>query len=127
MRRTVFFLGFIFISLAGICQLQVRRTPLSTQFGIKEVTPAESIRVPAPDLNALQKEDAVYPTPYRFAVLEPVDVDAARSGSWQDVPGGRIWRTVVSAPGAKALSAYFDKISFREGEMMFLYLSLIHI
>jgi hypothetical protein len=80
------------------------------------------IRVTGPDIGTIRNEDEKFPSPYRFAVILPVDISPGNSGKWDDIPdGGRIWRASVTAPGARALSAYFDKFVLPEGGRLFLY------
>lgn len=80
------------------------------------------ISVKGPDMDVIRNEDEKYPSPYRFTMILPVDIRPESSGVWESAPdGGRIWRVSVSAPGALALSAYFDKFVLPEGGKVFLY------
>ena len=80
------------------------------------------ISVKSPDMNVIRDEDSRFPSPYRFGVLLPVDISPESSGKWEKVPdGGVIWRVGVTVPGAKALSACFDKFVLPEGGKLFLY------
>jgi hypothetical protein len=70
----------------------------------------------------IRDEDSRFPSPYRFAVILPVDIAPESSGKWEQVPdGGQIWRVSVTVPGAKALAAYFDKFVLPDGGKVFLY------
>lgn len=82
-----------------------------------------AVSVKAPDMDLIRSEDEKYPSPYRFAVVLPVDIRTETSGVWQQAPegGGRIWRISVTAPGALAMSAYFDQFVLPEGGKVFLY------
>jgi len=80
------------------------------------------ISIDSPDMNVIRNEDEKFPSPYRFAVILPVDISPETSGKWEQIPdGGHIWRVEVTAPGAQALSAFFDKFVLPEGGMVFLY------
>ncbi|MCX6247907.1 MAG: T9SS type A sorting domain-containing protein [Bacteroidetes bacterium] len=80
------------------------------------------IRLNSPDLAGIRIEDEKFPSPYRFAVILPVDISPESSGKWERLQdGGRIWRVSVTVPGALALSAYFDKFILPEGGKVFLY------
>ncbi|MCX6243585.1 MAG: T9SS type A sorting domain-containing protein [Bacteroidetes bacterium] len=80
------------------------------------------VSVAAPDLEAIRVEDERFPTPYRFAVILPVDISIEKSGTWEQLPeGGRVWRVEVDAPGALATAAYFDIFRIPEGGKLFLY------
>jgi hypothetical protein len=80
------------------------------------------ISVKSPDMNVIRNEDERFPSPYRFSVLIPVDISPETSGKWEQVPdGGNIWRASITIPGARALSACFDKFVLPEGGKLFLY------
>ena len=81
-----------------------------------------SVTVRQPDVNKLLDEDKTYPSPYRFATILPVDISTDNAGNWIDLPNGsRLWRVLVKANGAKALSAYFDRFHLPEGGKLFIY------
>ena len=40
------------------------------------------------------------PGPLRFAVSEDAGFDPSNSGTWQDLPDGRLWRLRIQTPGA---------------------------
>jgi hypothetical protein len=80
------------------------------------------ISVNSPDMDVIRNEDEKYPSPYRFAVILPVDISPETTGNWEQIPdGGRIWRVSVMAHGALAMSAYFDKFVLPDGGKVFLY------
>ena len=80
------------------------------------------MQVVPPDLTITRQEDVIYPSPYRFGVVLPVDVSPDHSGNWTTLPdGNQIWRVTVSAPGALAVSAYFDRFSIPDGGKLFIY------
>ncbi len=102
-------------------QLSSGGVPPSTIYSL----PADDrnvISVNSPDMVVIRNEDEKYSSPYRFAVILPVDINPETSGKWEQAPdGGRIWRVSVTVPGAQALSAYFDKFVLPEGGKVFLY------
>jgi hypothetical protein len=80
------------------------------------------ILVSPPDLAVTMQEDIKYPSPYRFGIVLPVDVSPDHSGTWSTLPDGtRIWRVTVAAPGALAVSAYFDRFRIPSGGKLFIY------
>lgn len=102
-------------------QLSSGGVPTSTIFSLS-TEPANVVSVEPPDMDVIRMEDEKYPSPYRFAVVLPVDISPASSGVWEKLPdGSRLWRVVISAPGARALSAYFDRFVLPEGCRVFLY------
>ena len=102
-------------------QLSSGGVPSSTIYSL----PADDrnvISVNSPDMDVIRNEDEKFPSPYRFAVILPVDINPETSGKWEQEPdGGRIWRVSVTVPSAHALSAYFDKFVLPEGGQVFLY------
>jgi len=102
-------------------QLSSGGVPPSTIYSL----PADDrnvISVNSPDMDVIRNEDEKFSSPYRFAVILPVDISPETSGKWEQAPdGGRIWRVSVTVPGAHALSAYFDKFVLPEGGKVFLY------
>ncbi len=102
-------------------QLSSGGVPPSTVYSL----PADDrnvIGLNSPDMDVIRNEDEKFPSPYRFAVILPVNISPETSGKWEQLPdGGRIWRVSVMVAGAKALSAYFDKFTLPEGGKVFLY------
>jgi len=102
-------------------QLSSGGVPPSTIYSL----PADNrsvISLNSPDMVGIRDEDSRFPSPYRFAVILPVDIAPESSGKWEQVPdGGQIWRVSVTVPGAKALAAYFDKFVLPDGGKVFLY------
>jgi hypothetical protein len=103
-------------------QLRYGGVPASTVYAISDDV-QDVISVKSPDMNLIRSEDEKYPSPYRFAVVLPVNISTETSGVWEKAPdgGGSIWRVTVTAPGALAMSAYFDKFVLPEGGKVFLY------
>ena len=103
------------------CQLTLGGKPPSFSFDLpRDLT--GMIRVTPPDLTIARQEDLLYPSPYRFGIVLPVDVSPDHSGNWTTLPdGNQIWRATVSSSGALALSAYFDRFFIPEGGKLFIY------
>jgi hypothetical protein len=53
-------------------------------------------------------ERAGHPSPLRFAARTPVTVTPRTHGTWENVPGGRLWRLDVESPGATDLNFGFS-------------------
>ncbi|MEI6898415.1 MAG: T9SS type A sorting domain-containing protein [Bacteroidota bacterium] len=92
-------------------------------FGLNDQPEAlPSVTIIQPDIKKLIEEDKIYPSPYRFTTILPVDISPETVGTWIDLDGGaRIWRVLVKAPGAKGLAAYFDRFYLPEGGKLFIY------
>ena len=105
----------------GISQLRVSGVPASNTFHLPVETEG-IITVPSPDLTYIRQQDEKFPSPYRFGVVLPVDVSPEHSGNWTLLSdGSQVWRATVSAPGALAVSAYFDRFYLPAGGKLFIY------
>ncbi|MFH1297661.1 MAG: hypothetical protein ABIJ04_10355 [Bacteroidota bacterium] len=132
-------------------QAQLNRGGIPWSFELEPVpTLAVDLVLIPPDMEAVTSEDLFHPLPYRFAINLPVEVgispqSAVRSiqspqdrhpasgirhpasgirhqGSWIKLPSGnRIWLLTIRAPGAKAITLYFDRFNLPEGGRLFLY------
>jgi hypothetical protein len=103
------------------CQLSVGGEPPSFFFGLPRDLNGNT-QVPPPDLTIANQEDVMYPSPYRFGIVLPVDISPDHSGNWTTLPDGiQVWRATVSAPGALALSAYFDSFHIPDGGKLYIY------
>jgi hypothetical protein len=80
------------------------------------------VAVAPPSLEKIVREDEQFPSPYRFGILVETDIELSDAGRWTALPGGEeVLRLTVSAPGALALTAYFDRFRIPEGGKLFLY------
>lgn len=61
------------------------------------------------------------PGPTRFAVGEDVSINLENAGTWQDVPGGRLWRLVLRAPQALSVNLLLSRFDMPEGAKLWLY------
>lgn len=97
--------------------------PPSVRFGL--VLPESVMQLASPDVEAIHKVDRSIEkegSPFRVAVMIPVDVDLSKSGRWTVVPGqGRLWHLTVVAEGAKALAPYYDSFFIPAGGELFVY------
>lgn len=80
------------------------------------------IRMPAFDLEKMQKEDAEMEgldVPYRFG--KGFDVSYSLSdGFWQNVEGGRLWSLTFESEGAISLNYIFENMYLPEGASLFI-------
>jgi hypothetical protein len=127
LKQTKYFLvlffvltGF-FLSERALGQLSSGGSPASAIHSLPQ-DDLNRVRVEAPDLEAVRSEDSRFPSPYRFAVVLPVDINTENSGKWETLPdGAHLWRVEVDVPGALATAAYFDAFRIPEGGRLFLY------
>jgi len=125
MRRILFLpviiLSFWLLSIPVSAQLSAGGAPAGkAAVAIMPAVPV--ITLSAPDPIAIAEQDASEPVPYRFAVMVPCETDVVRKGSWQTQPdGSSICVLAVEAPGAKALSLFFDSFYIPAGGKLFIY------
>lgn len=97
--------------------------PLSAGPQGRQAASGEVILRP-PDLDAAAEEDLRNPLPYRFAINLPVNVTVCDDGTgiWTTLPAGdRIWLLTIRAPGALALTVYFERFILPQGGKLFIY------
>ena len=60
-------------------------------------------------------------TPLRFAVPEQVQMTPVTHGTWEMIPGGRLWRLQISSAGATDLNLGFSSFWLSEGATLHVY------
>ncbi|MCK9218495.1 MAG: T9SS type A sorting domain-containing protein [Bacteroidales bacterium] len=114
-------LAFLMLPAITMGQLNMGGMPRSFIQALSPET-RNIIRLDPPDTAILHHEDAAAPLPYRFAVNLPTDADIHSSGNWTLADDGtHIWRLTIYAPGALALTLYFDRFQFPEQGRLFVY------
>lgn len=119
-----FTLLLLLCTLSAFAQVTNQRSPQSLKIqNLEEVTP---IAMPAFDLKALQKEDAINDVgkdkPWRFGYEFFVDHNLNNSGVWTTLPNGdRIWRIRYTSEGAKTLNFLFSDFYLPQGATVYLY------
>ena len=61
------------------------------------------------------------PGPHRFAVAADVTFTLDKSGTWQTLPDGRLWRLRIQSPGAKSLNLGITRFDMPEGAKLWIY------
>jgi PKD repeat protein len=82
------------------------------------------VEFPAPDLNQIKLEDdqnSMNQQPYRVAVALAANYDFIQSAQQTKVAGGNVWRLILHAAGAKALSVTFGKFQLPAQGKLFMY------
>ncbi|HCQ29412.1 MAG TPA: hypothetical protein DIU39_03935, partial [Flavobacteriales bacterium] len=84
------------------------------------------VDIPAPDMNQIRAEDAITDQykdiPWRFGIVNPVDLDLYNSGKWTILKNGdKLWQLKIYAPGAVSINLNYDRFYLPKGAKFFLY------
>ena len=117
-------IALLFITLSSFGQVTNEGNPISWDLNLS----SEEIAVktlPEFDMNQVKAEDEINDEkpdfPWRFGYTHSVDF-GLEDGSWTELENGdRIWRLLVSSPGALSLNFIFDDFYIPEGGKLYLY------
>jgi hypothetical protein len=59
--------------------------------------------------------------PWRFGYKYDTNISLENAGEWTPVEGGKVWRTVISCPGAQTVNLLLTDFFLPEGARLFLY------
>ena len=128
MRKPWLFLwGVLFTLLPGAGLAKVYEPPKSSSLQDRLPTSVERKTLAAIDPQRLlaadrdRGKDAQRPGPLRFAVTEDVGFSLDNSGTWQEVPGGRLWRLRIQTPGAVSHNLGITRFDIPEGAKLWIY------
>lgn len=98
-------------------------TPFSKRHVVRPLKTLPQVAVQPTDVASELARDAQLgqTTPMRVARLERVELTPATHGAWEAVPGGRLWRLRVKAPGATDISLGFSRFHLAGGATLHLY------
>ena len=68
-----------------------------------------------------REKDLKHPGPKRFAVGVKAAFTLENSGTWQNLPDGRLWRLRIQSPGAKSHNLGFTRYEMPEGAKLWVY------
>jgi hypothetical protein len=126
-RNIVFGVLFILSALHSFAQVKTRYyqegdTACFVQDYLRLDRNTRNIRMPAFDIEKMQKEDAEMEgldVPYRFG--KGFDVSYTLSdGLWQVVDGGKLWTLTFESEGAISLNYIFENMHLPEGASLFI-------
>ena len=121
--RNIFFL-FILITGFTFSQVTNEGQPVSWILNLETDNIQEKL-MPSFDMDRVAAEDAendgVKGIPWRFGYSHPVDL-GLEDGTWTVLENGdRVWRMLISSPGAISLNFIFDDFFMPEGGSLYLY------
>ena len=91
--------------------------PLSLEQNVSPVAAIQQVALPPTDVSAELAADAKFAkrVPLRFAVAVNVELTPATSGTWEQLPGGRLWRLRVVSTNATDLNFGFTQFWMPQG------------
>ncbi len=90
---------------------------------LKSTSSLPSYKVSSENIDELLEEDKEFPTPYRFAVFENVNIDIKQLGKYTKETGnnGKLWRYSIGADGFRSIQLHFTTYKLPEGARLFIY------
>lgn len=119
--RTFTFLLFLLLSALPV-RARVGTAPLSQRRAVQAIATVQRLSLPATDALAERDADAKsgVSIPLRYAVPSSVELSPATHGTWEPVPGGRLWRLRIHSTGATDLNFGFSRFLLPEGATLHL-------
>lgn len=125
LKPTLLFL-LLGLTAALQAQLSVGGSPVSFLFPSVAQRAVPVVKMPAVDVESLQKEDAanalLLEKRMRFGYEMNVQINPGNAGTTDVLPGGeKIWRVGIESSGAKTISFIFSKYKLPPGAQLFIY------
>lgn len=117
------FTPLLFLLLSALpLWARVGVAPLSQRRVVQTAAVVQRMVLPPTDALAERNADAQsgVTIPLRYAVPSPVNLTPATHGTWEQVPGGRLWRLRINSAGATDLNFGFSKFLLPEGATLHL-------
>lgn len=117
----------IFLSNHSMAQIQTQyaEQALVGERGYYNVAELGSVRqLPKIDVHKLLQEDSASANlgvPFRFGYAAEVNYDLDNSGSWYEIPEGKVWKLRIKSPEAFSINLIFDDLVLPEEGEMYLY------
>jgi len=123
MRKAWF--SILLFSLSTPLLAKMYEPPRSFSLQDKTMERVDLKRVPAIDVKKLLAEDnrraKTRPAPHRFALPATVEYNLDNSGTWQDVPDGRLWRLRIQSDNAISMNLGITRFNMPEGAKLWIY------
>ena len=115
--------GLMLLSMALSSAARQGTPPLSRQQRVQALAAIRQFTVPPTDPRTELAADARAgnAAPLRFAIPTPVQITPATDGTWEPVPGGRLWRLRVVSAGATDLNFGFTTCFLPNGATLHVY------
>ena len=124
MKNILFLVLATIISLNSIAQVTNEGKPYSWK-NLDDTETFQPKVLPSFDLEAVRAEDETndrrFDSPWRFGYMHSVDY-GFNEGQWTTLDNGdRIWRILISSPGALSVNVVFDDFFMPDGGKVYLY------
>lgn len=123
MRKILFFTLLLY-SVKSYSQISEGGKPFAAGVSdnLKSASQLPVFELKALDKNALLKEDSIYQTPVRYAIIKSVEIDIKKGQSTMlDHENGEMWQYKIEAPGANSIQLIFKKFIIPKGAKLFIY------
>lgn len=128
MRKILFILWLLLLTLPAMAQVRSRRFGQAQQLGHSLIRaskqPIPALSLPAIDTASLLAEDADNEKngrPFRFGMGREVDVDVLQQAARWTQDGYQLYAYRIDAAGAFSINLIFDRFRLKPGSTMFLY------
>jgi hypothetical protein len=115
MKKLIFTTIILLLSCVTYGQITTQEEPISYRTNVPVLRTNETTQklLPSFDMQKIRQEDIKDEengVPPRFGHKHKVNYSLANSGEWANLPdGSRLWRLVVSSPGALSINLLYDK------------------
>jgi lysyl endopeptidase len=123
----ILFLSVLVMMLAVLGFAKMYEEPRSFSLKDKSQEQVERKVLAKINIEALLAEDRARgknpqrPGPQRFAVAALVTYALDNSGTWQNLPDGRLWRLLIQSPGAKNMNLGITRFEMPQGAKLWIY------
>jgi hypothetical protein len=116
----------LLVAVSTVAHAQTREEPRSFALADRSLDAVDRKVMRAIDPKQLLEEDrkqaeAQRPAPQRFAVAENAAFELAKSGTWQELPDGRLWRLRIRSPGAASNNLGITRFDLPVGAKLWIY------
>lgn len=125
MKRYILLVGLVFAVLIGQTQTETGSKCYGWGTELAHYAWPEAEIMPGFDQSVIDAEDAVSDLrkdqPWRFGYKYDTDIQFENAGQWINLENGRIWRAVITCPGAKTINLLLEDVFIPVGATLFLY------
>lgn len=124
--KKIYLLASIFIlSLSGYSQTETSAKCFGWGSDLFDYELPTAIVMEGYDQEKIDAEDAINDLskdqPWRFGYKYETNINPENSGQWIELEEGRVWRTVISCPGAMTVNLLLNDFYLPEGATIYLY------